>query len=130
LALSDAQELERSKLGQSDERTIYEVSVLILEIHCDVEELFKIKMICCSIKVQQGREPLDVNFCSITVDGSLDEDLLPQRLHNVTRQREEFQRTEIELTAQMIARSEILGMQSNFDAQIKEHANAAAKLQV
>ncbi|XP_059451581.1 uncharacterized protein LOC132182347 isoform X4 [Corylus avellana] len=99
-AFSDAQELERSKLGQSDERTIYE-----------------------------GREPLDVDFCSITVDGSLDEDLLPQRLHSVTRQREELQRTEIELTAQMIARSEIMGMQSNFDAQIKEHANAAAKLQ-
>ncbi|GLT66648.1 hypothetical protein SLA2020_390030 [Shorea laevis] len=97
------EELERSKLGQSDERTIYEV--------------------------QQGREPLDVDFCSITVDGSLDEDLLPQRLHNVTRQREDLQRTEIELTAQMIARSEIMRMQSNFDAQINEHANAAAKLQ-
>ncbi|XP_062147780.1 uncharacterized protein LOC133856742 isoform X2 [Alnus glutinosa] len=97
------EELERSKLGQSDERTIYEV--------------------------QQGREPLDVDFCSITVDGTLDEDLLPQRLHNVTRQREELQRTEIGLTAQMIARSEIMGMQSNFEAQIKEHANAAAKHQ-
>lgn len=95
------EELERSKLGQSDERTIYE----------------------------QGREPLDVDFCSITVDGSLDEDLLPQRLHNVTRQREDLQRTEIELTAQMIARSEIMRMQSNFDAQINERANAAAKLQ-
>lgn len=80
--------------------------------------------------MQQGREPLDVNFCSITVDGSLDEDLLPQRLHNVTRQREDLQRTEIGLTAQMIARSEIMGIQSNFEAQIKEHANAAAKHQV
>lgn len=101
-----------------------------MEIPCDVDELFKIKMICCSIKVQQGREPLDVDFCSITVDGSLDEDLLPQRLHNVTRQREDLQRTEIELTAQMIARSEIMRMQSDFDAQINERANAAAKLQV
>lgn len=87
-------------------------------------------MIWCSIKVQQGQEPLDVDFCSITVDGSVDDDLLLQRLHNVARQREELQQTEIDFRAQIIARSEIMGMQSNFDAQIKEHANAAAKLQV
>ncbi|KAG6714315.1 hypothetical protein I3842_05G198000 [Carya illinoinensis] len=104
------EELERLKLGQTDERTIYE-------------------MIWCSIKVQQGREPLDVDFCSITVDDSLDDDLLLQRLHNVARQREELQQTEIGFRAQIIARSEIMGMQSNFDAQIKEHANAAMKLQ-
>ncbi|XP_041009698.1 uncharacterized protein LOC121253842 isoform X2 [Juglans microcarpa x Juglans regia] len=95
------EELEQLKLGQTDERTIYE----------------------------QGREPLDVDFCSITVDDSLDDDLLLQRLHNVARQREELQQTEIDFRAQIIARSEIMGMQSNFDAQIKEHANAATKLQ-
>ncbi|KAF5450487.1 hypothetical protein F2P56_030838 [Juglans regia] len=95
------EELERLKLGQTDERTIYEL----------------------------GREPLDVDFCSITVDDSLDDDLLLQRLHNVARQREELQRTEIDFRAQIIARSEIMEMQSNFDAQIKEHANAATKLQ-
>ncbi|XP_041009701.1 uncharacterized protein LOC121253842 isoform X3 [Juglans microcarpa x Juglans regia] len=78
---------------------------------------------------EQGREPLDVDFCSITVDDSLDDDLLLQRLHNVARQREELQQTEIDFRAQIIARSEIMGMQSNFDAQIKEHANAATKLQ-
>lgn len=94
------------------------------------KELFIMKMVCCSIKVQQGREPLDVDFCSITVDSSLDGDLLPQRLHNVGRQREELQQVEIELRAQIIARSEVMRMRSNFDAQIKEHVNADTKLQV
>ncbi|KAF3432755.1 hypothetical protein FNV43_RR23857 [Rhamnella rubrinervis] len=97
------EELERSKLGTSEERTIYEV--------------------------QQGREPLDVDFCSITINGSLDNDLLQQRLHDVARQREELQQVETELRAQMIARSELIEMQNSFDAQIKEHANASAKLQ-
>ena len=80
--------------------------------------------------MQQGREPLDVDFCSITIDGSLDNDVLQQRLHNVARQREEMQQIEIELRAQIIARSEIIEMQNSFDAQMKEHVNAAAKLQV
>ncbi|KAM3729666.1 hypothetical protein ACB098_12G029400 [Castanea mollissima] len=97
------EELERSKLGQLDERTIYEV--------------------------QQGREPLDVGYCSITVDGGLDDELLPQRLHNLARQREELQRMEIEIKAQLISRSEIVELQTTFDARIKEHANATAKLQ-
>ncbi|KAG2701362.1 hypothetical protein I3843_06G037200 [Carya illinoinensis] len=97
------EELEQSKLAQTDERTIYEV--------------------------QQGREPLDVDFCSITVNGSLDDELLLHRLHNFARQREELQRAEIELRAQIVARSEMMGMQSNFDAQMKEHAISAAKLQ-
>ncbi|ONI25732.1 hypothetical protein PRUPE_2G317300 [Prunus persica] len=97
------EELERSKLGQSDERTIYEV--------------------------QQGREPVDVDFCSITIDGTLDQDLLQQQIDDVSRQREELQHMEIELKAQMIATSEIIELQNNFDAQIKDHANAAAKLQ-
>jgi hypothetical protein len=88
------------------------------------------KMICCFIKVQQGREPLVVDFCSITVDGALDDEHLPQRLHNLSRRREELQQMEIELKSQLIARSEIMEMQSNFDAQIKEHANAGAQLQV
>lgn len=71
-----------------------------------------------------------MDFCSITIDGSLDNDLLQQRLHNVSRQREELQQIETELRAQMIARSEIMEIQNSFDARIKEHANAAAKLQV
>lgn len=81
--------------------------------------------------MQQGREPADVDFCSITVDGSLDNDsILQQRLHSVSRQREDLQHLEIELRAQVIARTEILEMQNSFDAQIKEHASAATKLQV
>ncbi|KAJ7959413.1 Reticulocyte-binding 2 a [Quillaja saponaria] len=97
------EELERMKLGQSDERTIYEV--------------------------QQGRDPLDVDFCSITMDGTLDNEILQQRIDNVARQREELQQIEIELRTQMVARSEIMDMQNNFDDQIKEHANAASRLQ-
>ncbi|XP_028055006.1 uncharacterized protein LOC114259206 isoform X3 [Camellia sinensis] len=97
---SSSEDLDRSKLGQSDERTIYE-----------------------------GREPADVDFCSITIDGSLDNDILQQRLHGVARQREGLQQIEIELRAQIIARSEIIEIQNNFDAQITEHANANVKLQ-
>ncbi|KAK4431275.1 hypothetical protein Salat_0889600 [Sesamum alatum] len=100
---SGSEELERSKLGQSDERLIYEV--------------------------QHRREPLDVDFCSITIDGGLDNDILQQRLHSVAKQREELQQMEIELRAQFIARSEIMGLQNTFDAQIKEHANATVNLQ-
>lgn len=97
------EELDGSKIGQSDERTIYEV--------------------------QQGREPVDVDFCSITIDGGLDNNILEQRVHSVARQREELQQLEVELRAQLIARSEIIEMQHGFDAQIEEHANANIKLQ-
>ncbi|KAG6753595.1 hypothetical protein POTOM_041577 [Populus tomentosa] len=93
--------LERSKLGQSDERTIYE----------------------------HGREPVDVDFCSITVDGGLDDDILQQRIHSIARQREELQHMETELRAQVIAGSEIMEIQKSFHAQIKEREDAAAKLQ-
>ncbi|XP_058104943.1 uncharacterized protein LOC131248608 isoform X2 [Magnolia sinica] len=96
------EEMDRMKLGQSEERTIYEV--------------------------QHGTGPVDVDFCSVTIDSSLNSDVLQQRLHGVSRQREELQQMEIELRAQVIARSEILEMQKGFDAQIKEHANTAAKL--
>ncbi|KAF7816640.1 uncharacterized protein G2W53_030609 [Senna tora] len=96
-------ELEQTKLGHSDERTIYEV--------------------------QQGREPLDVDFCSLTVNGALDNDILQQRIHDVARQREELEHIEIELRSQIIARTEIIGMQNSFEAQLEEHSNAASKLQ-
>ncbi|KAL0317937.1 UNVERIFIED_CONTAM: hypothetical protein Sangu_2208000 [Sesamum angustifolium] len=75
------------------------------------------------------KRTLDVDFCSITIDGGLDNDILQQRLHSVAKQREELQQVEIELRAQFIARSEIMGLQNTFDAQIKEHANATVKLQ-
>ena len=81
-------------------------------------------------KVQQGREALNVDFCSITVDGPLDNDILQRQIHDVARRREEVQQMEIELRAQMIARNEITEMQNSLDAQLKEHANAASKLQV
>ncbi|KAL2457728.1 DNA-MISMATCH-REPAIR-2 domain-containing protein [Abeliophyllum distichum] len=96
-------ELERSNLEQSDERLIYEV--------------------------QQGREPTDVDFCSIAIDGGSENDILQQRLHTVLKQREQLQHMEIELRAQVIAKSNIMELQSTFDVQIKEHANANIKLQ-
>ncbi|CAI9086942.1 OLC1v1020882C2 [Oldenlandia corymbosa var. corymbosa] len=102
---SGNEDLERSKLGQSDERLIFEV--------------------------QQGgsREPADVDFCSITIDGSLDNDILQQRLHSVVKQREELQQIETDLRAQLIARVEIMEMRNTYDAQIKDHANVNIKLQ-
>ncbi|KAJ6760402.1 hypothetical protein OIU79_025284, partial [Salix purpurea] len=93
--------LDQPKLGQSDERTIYE----------------------------HGRGPADVDFCSITVDGGLDDEILQQRIHSIARQREELQHIETELRAQVIARSEIMELQNSFHAQIKEHEDATAKLQ-
>ncbi|XP_077214903.1 uncharacterized protein LOC143849669 isoform X3 [Tasmannia lanceolata] len=94
------EDLERVKSGHSDERTIYE----------------------------QGMGSLSVDFCSITIDGGLSNELLQQRLHSVSNQREELQHMEIELRAQVIASSEILEMQKSFDSQIKEQVNAATKL--
>lgn len=80
--------------------------------------------------MQQGREPLDVDFCSITVDGALDSDILQQQIHNIVRQRQEILQMETALKAQMIARTEIMEMRRTFDAQLKEHANNVSKLQV
>ncbi|KAI5405439.1 uncharacterized protein LOC127081462 isoform X2 [Lathyrus oleraceus] len=99
----EGEELENPKLGQSDERTIYEV--------------------------QQGREPVDVDFCSMTMDGTLDSDILQQQIHSVVRQRHEILQMEVELKAQIIARTEMMEMRSTFDAQLKEHANNANKFQ-
>ncbi|XP_059628955.1 uncharacterized protein LOC132271552 isoform X2 [Cornus florida] len=99
---SGNEDLEHLKLGQSDERTIYE----------------------------QGREPADVDFCSVMIAaGGLDNEIVQQRLCSVARHREELQQMEIELQAQFIVGSEIMEMQNSFDAQIKEHANANIKLQ-
>ncbi|CAI9772032.1 unnamed protein product [Fraxinus pennsylvanica] len=97
------EEMERLKLGQCDKRLIYEVL--------------------------QQIEPVDLNFCSIPVDGRLESDILNQRFYAIAKQKEELQHVEIELQAQIIAGSEVMQMQNNFDAQIKEHANASVKLQ-
>ncbi|GAB2225552.1 hypothetical protein Droror1_Dr00006349 [Drosera rotundifolia] len=68
-------ELERSKVGQSDERTIYK-----------------------------------------------------QRLHALTRQGDEVQQMEIELKAQVIARSEIMELQNSFEIRMKEQVDLAEEL--
>ncbi|OVA04746.1 hypothetical protein BVC80_1719g81 [Macleaya cordata] len=98
------EELDRTKFGQSDERTIY--------------------------KVQHGSRPLHVDYCSITIEdgGGLDNDILQQRIHSVYRQREDLQNMEVELRAQIMARSGIMEMKNSFEAQIKEHLNASEKL--
>ncbi|KAL2921711.1 Angiomotin-like protein 1 [Bienertia sinuspersici] len=103
---ASSEDLERSKLGQSDERTIYEV--------------------------QQEQEPIDgVDFCSVQMDGIMDMDdgIVQQRIHNLVRQREEMQQMEIELRAQLIVKAEIVDMQNSFDAQLKEQANVVVRLQ-
>lgn len=87
-------------------------------------------MISCVLKVQQGREPADVDFCSLTIDGNSDNDILQRRLHSVVKQKEELEQMEIEIRAQLIARGEITEMRNTYDAQIKDHANANIKLQV
>ena len=80
--------------------------------------------------MQQGREPLDVDFCSMTMDGTLDIDILQQQILSAVSQRREILQMEIELKAQIIARSELLKMRNTYDAQLKEHANNASKFQV
>ncbi|XP_073035526.1 uncharacterized protein [Primulina eburnea] len=97
------EEVERSKIGQSDERLIYEV--------------------------QHGRESINLDFCSLTIDRGLDNNVLQQRLQTVAKQREELQHIEIELRGQLFASSKILELQKTYDAQIHEHVNANIKLQ-
>lgn len=75
------------------------------------------------------QQPADVDFCSITIDGSMDNEL-QQRLHSVVKQKEELQHIETELRAEIIARSQIIALQSTYDSQMKEHVNANVKLQV
>ncbi|CAA0817100.1 Unknown protein, partial [Striga hermonthica] len=99
----ELQGLEHSKLVQTDERLIYEV--------------------------HRGREPVDVDFSSILIDGCLDHDIMQQRLGALAKQREGLQQMEIELRAQVIMSSEVVRIQNKFDAQIKENADANAKLQ-
>lgn len=48
----------------------------------------------------------------------------------MTQKREELQHMEVKLRAQITAGSELMQVQNNFDAQIKEKANANVKLQV
>ncbi|MCL7031961.1 hypothetical protein MKW94_026652 [Papaver nudicaule] len=99
------EEFERSKLGQQSdhERTLlYEQAT-----------------------GQQQQQQLDVDLCSMLVN---DNNNAEQKLHNIVRQRQELLQMEVELRAQFIARSEIIAMQNNYNAQINEHANAASHL--
>jgi hypothetical protein len=94
---------EHGKMGQSEDRAMYE----------------------------DGGGRLD-DYCSITIDGSggLSEDIIQQRLQSVVHQREELQRLEMELRAQVIAHPQIIEAQRSFEAAAKEHVTAAAKLKV
>ncbi|PKU74266.1 uncharacterized protein LOC110106109 isoform X2 [Dendrobium catenatum] len=95
------EEMEHVKFGQSDERTIYE----------------------------EVTGPLDVDFCSITIDGGgLTDKTLQGRLQEVSRQREELEHLETELRAQAIARTETMEMQRRYQSQIREHVDATAQL--
>ncbi|KAL8160383.1 hypothetical protein V2J09_001920 [Rumex salicifolius] len=99
------EEYDRSKLGHSHERTIYEV--------------------------QQGQELHDaMNFCSIQIDGigGLDDDS-DKKLQYLANKRDELQQMEIQLRAHMMARSAIVEMKNSFDSQMKEQAAVIAELQ-
>ncbi|KAF0898278.1 hypothetical protein E2562_007132 [Oryza meyeriana var. granulata] len=92
---------EHGKMGQSEDRAMYE----------------------------DGGGGLD-DYCSITIDGSggLSEDIIQQRLQSIVHQREELQQVEMELRAQVIAHPQIIEAQRSFEAAAKEHVAAAAKL--
>ncbi|CAA0409582.1 unnamed protein product [Arabidopsis thaliana] len=62
-------------------------------------------------------------------DGYSNSEMLQQQILNVSRKKGELQQLEIELRAQMIARHEIMEIQSNYESQFTEYANAAARMQ-
>ncbi|WOL05237.1 hypothetical protein Cni_G13964 [Canna indica] len=98
------EEQEHVKLAQSAERTIHEVQV--------------------------GPVSQDVDFCSLTIDdgGELNDNVLQQKLQEITRQREELQKMEIHLEARRIARSEVLELQDSFEVQLKEQIDINGSL--
>lgn len=63
-------------------------------------------------------------------DGFSSSEMLQQQILNVSRKKGELQQLEIELRAQMIARHEIMEIQSNYESQFTEYANASARMQV
>ncbi|XP_047316319.1 uncharacterized protein LOC124919984 isoform X2 [Impatiens glandulifera] len=78
---------------------------------------------------QQGRDGVPVEFCAVPIDRNLGEDIMQQRLHDFVRRREELQRDEVELRAQIYARKEIVVLQKEYDAKMKEQINGNTKLQ-
>ncbi|PPR94104.1 hypothetical protein GOBAR_AA26560 [Gossypium barbadense] len=71
----------------------------------------------------------EVEFEISKVEQSDERTVYEQQIHNVSRQREELQRMEVELRAQAIARPRILDLQSSCDAKIEAHAAATVKLE-
>lgn len=86
----------------------------------------------CCVKVQEGTSLLDVDPCSVTTEGvgELNDNILQQKLQEITRQRERLQQMEIELQARAIARSDILEVQNSFEGQLKEQIDFNANLKV
>ncbi|RWW80985.1 hypothetical protein BHE74_00010649, partial [Ensete ventricosum] len=86
----------------------------------------------CCVKVQEGTSLLDVDPCSVTTEGvgELNDDILQQKLQEITRHRERLQQMEIELRARAIARSDILEVQNSFEGQLKEQIDFNANLKV
>ncbi|EOA13163.1 hypothetical protein CARUB_v10026186mg [Capsella rubella] len=62
-------------------------------------------------------------------DGFSNSEMLQQQILNVSRKKGELQQLEIELRAQLFARHEIMEIQSNYESQFTEYANAAARMQ-
>ncbi|KAL8268025.1 hypothetical protein R6Q59_001823 [Mikania micrantha] len=78
------------------------------------------------VKVHQVGEHVIADFFSITVDGVSDHEL---HLDDVVKQREQLQHSEVNLKAQLIATSEVTGIQERCDPQIKDHLTSNLKLQ-
>ncbi|XP_076937999.1 uncharacterized protein LOC143605948 [Bidens hawaiensis] len=97
---SGSEDLDRSKLGHGDERLIYEV--------------------------HQGRESVNGDYFSVTVDGVNEHEV---HLEEVVKQREQLQHIEINMKARLMASSEVIGIQEQYESQIKEHITSNLKLQ-
>ncbi|RZR83739.1 hypothetical protein BHM03_00010468 [Ensete ventricosum] len=83
-------------------------------------------------RIAEGTSLLDVDPCSVTTEGvgELNDDILQQKLQEITRHRERLQQMEIELRARAIARSDILEVQNSFEGQLKEQIDFNANLKV
>ncbi|WVZ91832.1 hypothetical protein U9M48_037955 [Paspalum notatum var. saurae] len=126
---------EHGKLGQPEDRAIYEVPArsknapffflapLPRPLALAGDDRFR------CLWPQEGSGGMD-GYCAINIDGTggLSQDILQQRLQTVVRQREELQQVEIELRAQVLARPQIIEARETFQAAAKENAAAVAKL--
>eukprot|EP00252_Welwitschia_mirabilis_P005813 TRINITY_DN1640_c0_g1_i2.p1 TRINITY_DN1640_c0_g1~~TRINITY_DN1640_c0_g1_i2.p1 ORF type:complete len:854 (+),score=213.93 TRINITY_DN1640_c0_g1_i2:292-2853(+) len=92
-------------------------------MHADDSTIYEIK------HVQQSNGQLDIGLGSLSLDGGNSEESLQQRLHEITRQREQLQQLEIDLKTQFIVKAKVMRLQSGFDEQAKQHASIVADLQ-